>query len=151
ETLARLIYELKAIGVAASEEGGNALIDSPAVELIMSLVRLADHPGDSRSWFHVAASPLGAALGYGDYRSQARAAVLACEVRAALFNEGYGRCVEQWAHLLAPRTAQRDWYRLEQLVEAAYRYDSEASLRPHEFIELVESQRVADPTADPIR
>jgi ATP-dependent helicase/nuclease subunit A len=151
ETVARLIYELKAIGVAASEEGGNPLIDSAAVELILSLIRLADHPGDTRCWFHVAASPLGAALGYGDHRQQHLAARLAGEVRSELFHQGYGACVERWAILLAPSTAQRDWNRLEQLTEAAYRYDLEATLRPHEFIELVEAQRVADPTADPIR
>ena len=110
-----------------------------------------DHPGDSRCWFHVATSPLGAALGYGDYRKQDLASELAAEVRRKLFADGYGACVERWASMLGPCTARRDWSRLEQLTEAAFRYDSEATLRPREFIELVEAQRVADPTADRIR
>ena len=46
-TVAQLIYELRARGVPASEEGGNPLTDSPAVQLILSLFRLADHPGEA--------------------------------------------------------------------------------------------------------
>ena len=39
--VARLIYLLRSLGVEASEEGGNPLVDSPAVELLLSLLRLA--------------------------------------------------------------------------------------------------------------
>ncbi len=62
-TLARIIYELGLRGIEASEEGGNPLCDSPAVELILSLVTLADHPGHTAARFHVARSPLGPPLG----------------------------------------------------------------------------------------
>src|SRR4029077_682891 len=45
ETVARMIYELRRQHVDASEEGGGALTDSAAVELLLSLLTLSDHPG----------------------------------------------------------------------------------------------------------
>jgi ATP-dependent helicase/nuclease subunit A len=45
----------------------------------------------------------------------------------------------------------RELRRLGQLVEAAYRYDASATLRPAEFVTLVESERVEDPTTAAVR
>ena len=63
-TVKQLIYELRTRNVAASEEGGNPLTDSTAVQVILSLLRLADHPGDTIARFHVAQSPLAAHIDY---------------------------------------------------------------------------------------
>lgn len=57
-TVARLIYLLRARGVEVSQEGGNPLTDSAAVEVILSAIMLAEHPGDGRWWYHVQHSPL---------------------------------------------------------------------------------------------
>ena len=40
----QMMNELQRLGVPASEEGGNYLTDSAAVELILSLLHLTDHP-----------------------------------------------------------------------------------------------------------
>ena len=63
--IARLIYELRRpdIDIRASQESGNPLTDSPAVSAALSLLVLADHPGHTAAGFHVAASPLGKAVG----------------------------------------------------------------------------------------
>ena len=64
----RLIYALRRDhGIDASEEGGNPLTDSPAVQLLLSVLALADHPGDTAARFHVAHSPLAEPLGLTDY------------------------------------------------------------------------------------
>ena len=63
DSVARLIYELRQLDVPASEEGGNPLTDSAAVNVVLSALRLADHPGDTVARFHLANSPLGPALG----------------------------------------------------------------------------------------
>ena len=53
-----MIYELGKLGVSASEEGGNPITDSPAVEVILSLLTLSDHPGDGIAAFHIENCPL---------------------------------------------------------------------------------------------
>ena len=50
-TVARMIYLLRRQGILASEEGGNAIGDSAAVQLVVSLLQLADHPGDTIARF----------------------------------------------------------------------------------------------------
>jgi ATP-dependent exoDNAse (exonuclease V) beta subunit len=58
-----LIHRLRKKGIHASDEGGNPLTDSVAVLHALSLLHLADHPGDSAAAFHVATSPLGRKVG----------------------------------------------------------------------------------------
>lgn len=149
--VARVIYELRRMGIVASEEGGNPLTDSPAVSAVMSLLRLADHPGDSAARYHVARSPLGEVVGLTDFRDGERAAELATGVRRRLMAEGYGATLGGWAKSLAGACDRRDLNRLLQLAELGHQYDPRATLRTLDFVEFVESQRVADPTASPVR
>ncbi|MEX2176055.1 MAG: UvrD-helicase domain-containing protein, partial [Pirellulaceae bacterium] len=83
--VARMIYLLRQRDVPASEEGGNPLTDSPAVELVLSLLRLADHPGDSAARFHLAWSPLAEALELADHTDARAASKLARSIRR-IFN-----------------------------------------------------------------
>jgi ATP-dependent exoDNAse (exonuclease V) beta subunit len=52
---------------------------------------------------------------------------------------------------LAPSCNRRDLSRLLQLVELAYGYQPTASLRATDFVNYVSTERVSDPTADPVR
>jgi ATP-dependent exoDNAse (exonuclease V) beta subunit len=149
--VSQLIYELRRRRVPASEEGGNPLTDSAAVQLVLSLLKLADHPGDTVARFHVARSPLATPLAYPDHRDDARTLALARLVRVRLLHDGYGRALEQWAELLEPNCQRRDVSRLEQLVDLAYGYQPLATLRTSDFLRYVELERVADPTAADVR
>ncbi len=149
--VARIIYELRRLHVEASEEGGNPLSDSPAVELILSLLTLADHPGHTAARFRVAESPLGAAVGLTDWRDNAAASRLAREIRRSLVDDGYGRVVAGWARSLAPHCDARDQSRLEQLVEMAYDCEPSATLRADDFAAIVRATRVEDPRPSGVR
>ncbi|HTN77873.1 MAG TPA: UvrD-helicase domain-containing protein [Pirellulaceae bacterium] len=151
DAVRRTIFALRAIGIDASEEGGNPLSDSAAVELILSLLQLADHPGDSAARFHVAKSHLGQQLGYANYRDDDDTVRLAANIRRELQEQGYGPCVLKWAKLLGPHGSRRELSRLDQLVELAYRYDPKGSLRTSDFVTLVAHQKVSDPTTAPVR
>lgn len=151
DAVARLMFELQTLGVPASEEGGNLLIDSAAVRLILSLLHLADHAGDTVSRFHVAASRLGGRLGLSDFRDEAAAENLASQVRRELLTEGYGPCVARWASYLHDECGPRERSRLEQLIDVAFGFQSSATLRPRDFIETVRSVRIADPSRDVVR
>ncbi|HEX5447207.1 MAG TPA: UvrD-helicase domain-containing protein, partial [Pirellulales bacterium] len=149
--VARLIYELRNQEVEASEEGGNPLTDSPAVVAVLSLLRIADHPGDRVARFHVASSPLGAIVGFTDYAHEAAAQRLSLGIRQSLLTRGYGGTLYHWARRLAEACDERDSNRLLQLVELADRYQPDATLRARDFIALVETQRIEDPSRADVR
>ncbi|MFG0332254.1 MAG: UvrD-helicase domain-containing protein, partial [Maioricimonas sp. JB049] len=118
--VARTIFELRRLGVPASEEGGNPLTDSAAVQLMLSLIRLADHPWDTVARFHVARSPLGQRLGFVDHTDTTATVRLAEQVRSDLLQKGYGEALYHWAGMIAPVCGKRDRSRLDQLVQLGY-------------------------------
>jgi len=151
KAVARLIYELRLLGIDASEEGGNPLTDSPAVQVILSLLILADHPGDTTARFHLAASPLAQHVELTDYADSPAACRLAEIARRRLMVEGYGPVLDSWARKLAAVCDRRDVSRLEQLVEMGYGYEDRATTRPSDFVALVQQQKVEDPTSARVR
>jgi ATP-dependent exoDNAse (exonuclease V) beta subunit len=146
DTLARIIYELRKRGVEASEEGGNPLTDSAAVELVLSLLTLADHPGHTIAWFHVQNSPLREHLS-----SNEDADACAAKLRRELMAEGYGPFMQTWAKRIAPACDHRDLARLQQLVEMAFDYQARSTLRADDFVTWVREQRVPDPSSARVR
>jgi ATP-dependent helicase/nuclease subunit A len=151
DSVARLIYELCRLNVPASEEGGKQLTDSAAVHVVLSALRLADHPADTVARFHLANSPLGAALGCADYRDDSAARHASRVIRQRLMQDGYGATIQAWARTLAPLCNRRDLSRLEQLVDKGYGYDPSATLRAGEFVAYIEHERVADPMPADVR
>ena len=151
DAVATLIYELHRKGIAASEEGGNPLTDSPAVSVVLSLLTLADHPGDRAARFHVAQSPLGKSVGFTDFDNDRQADRLSLKVRQQLVTRGYGPTLYRWARDLAEHCDPRDTSRLLQLVELAYRFEPEAGLRTRDFVAFVEKQRVEAPSPVDVR
>jgi ATP-dependent exoDNAse (exonuclease V) beta subunit len=149
--VARLIYELRQRGIEASEEGGNPLSDSPAVELVLSLLALADHPGDTIARFHLANSPLARPLGIEDHQDTAAASRLSLAIRQSLLTAGYGPTVYEWTRQLAPSCDRRDLGRLLQLVELTYGYEARATARVDDFVALVRQQRVESPATADVR
>ncbi len=148
----RLIYELRETHhLFASQEGGNPLTDSPAVELVLSLLAMADHPGDTIARFHVAHSPLGKAIGFTDHADGAAAQRMATALRDSLLADGYGPTIYGWVKSLAPECGRRDVSRLLQLVEMAYTFDDGKIRRPDEFLRQARERSVEDPMAAPIR
>ena len=150
--VARLIYQLRTQHqVLASEEGGNPLTDSPAVQLILSLLRIADHPGDTAARFHLATSPLAKTVDFQQHDDDTAAVRVSLKLRESLLNRGYGKTVYQWVQELAPHCDGRDLNRLLQLVELAYGYENDATVRVDDFIRVVESRRVESPSTADVR
>ncbi|MDP7019357.1 MAG: UvrD-helicase domain-containing protein [Pirellulaceae bacterium] len=149
--VAQLIYELRQLDVAASEEGGNPLTDSVAVQVVLSLLRIGDHPGDTIARFHLQNSPIGEQVGLTDYRDDEQATELARRVRRRLLDDGYGPALHHWTSLLEPFCSERDQSRMRQLVEMAYQYEATATLRTTDFVRHIEAERVSDPTTASVR
>ncbi|AMV17707.1 UvrD-helicase domain-containing protein [Planctomyces sp. SH-PL14] len=150
-TVGRIVHKLQRRHVEASEEGGSPLTDSAAVQLVLSLFRLADHPGHAVARFHVAHSPLGPLYGFTDHDDDEGAERLATQLRTQLVDEGYSRTLYRIALELMPTCGPRDGRRLRQLVDQAAAFELQATLRPTDFVEYVETQKVQDPTEARIR
>ncbi|HET7273695.1 MAG TPA: 3'-5' exonuclease, partial [Longimicrobiaceae bacterium] len=139
------------LGVPASEEGGNPLTDSAAVASVLALFRLADHPGDTLARYHVANTPVGAAVKFTDYTDAAAASRLSHSFRQRLIDDGYGNTLAWLTPELQSACDTRERRRLSQLVELAFRFDPDATLRASDFVRRVEVERVEDPTTAAIR
>jgi ATP-dependent helicase/nuclease subunit A len=150
-TVARLMFELKRLGIRASEEGGNPLTDAAAVTSVLALLRLADHPGNTVARYHVAKTPVGAAFDYADHTDDAATLRLSHRIRQRLVDEGYGTVLADVAARVQHACDARELRRLGQLVELAYRYEGEATLRPSDFVEWVGARRVEDAVAAGVR
>jgi ATP-dependent exoDNAse (exonuclease V) beta subunit len=148
DVVARMIYELRRpqLGIEASEEGGHALTDSAAVELILSLLTLADHPGHTVAWFHLQNSPLKEHL-----QTFVNADSLAEQMRRQLVANGYGRVTYDWVNRLRPACNMRDLSRLQQLLDMAYAFQARSTLRADDFVAWVREKRAPDPTGDNVR
>jgi len=149
--IARMIHALRQLQVPASEEGGNPPTDSAAVQLIVSALRLADHPGDRIARFHLVHSPLGEVLGLTSSEDDKVAAAVSREIRRGLVELGYGAVFERWMEKLLPHVSARDARRLEQVTELAYRRHAQLTLRPGDFVRLLELTRMPDASLVDVR
>lgn len=118
---------------------------------MLSLLAIADHPGDTIARYHVANSPLGPIVGFSDYADADTARRLSLEIRRSLLERGYGASIYQWARELTPFCNPRELTRLMQLVSLAYRYEDHATEQAEDFIETVSATKVEDPSAADVR
>ncbi|QDV69358.1 Putative ATP-dependent DNA helicase YjcD [Rosistilla carotiformis] len=155
QTVGRMIYLLRELGLDVSQEGGNPLIDSAAVELVLSAIRIAEHPGDLRWRFHLANSPLAKSLELTSaidrkiaYRESLR---LSSELRDRLEHEGLVATVTELAKTLLPECGEADRLRLRQLIGLANQYARAPQSRWSAFVEMVTKRRVQRPREAQIR
>ena len=159
--IGELIFRLRQLGIPASEEGGNPLTDSAAVEIVLATLKLADAPGDSLARFRVSNSPLGQhfeiepqdATNQSTCQQQAIAA--SKRIRRELVGQGYGAYIETLARILAPECTARESTRLQQLVQVAYSTEANGmdwELRPGRFVSFIrDDYKAVEPSSAQIR
>jgi ATP-dependent exoDNAse (exonuclease V) beta subunit len=150
-TVARLVHELTALGVPASEEGGTAPTDSPAVLAVLAMLQFASHPACTVSRFHVSQSPLGAVVGLTDWQDDRLAGRVAARLREKLVDEGYGPFLQSISEAIRSQCSARDRLRMSQLVSAGWQFDATGSLNPCDFIRLLENSRFQKKRKAPVR
>jgi len=138
--VAELIYLLETAGLEVSQEGGNPLTDSAAVEMVLSALMMAEHPGDRRWEFHLTGGPLSKIEGFN-----------ANWVRRHVDEYGLPETIEMLASHLAPCCDERETLRLKQLAYLAIDYDLHTSPRLRDFVRLVREKRVDRPRPAPVR
>jgi ATP-dependent exoDNAse (exonuclease V) beta subunit len=138
--VAEMIYLLEQMKVDVSQEGGNPLTDSAAVEIILSSLMMAEHPLDKRWSLHANSTPLIEIQGFGpDW------------VRSMTDEYGIAETVEFLASRLAPICDERDTMRLKQLTRLAIQYATNPAPRLRDFVRMVREKRVERPQTAPVR
>lgn len=151
QTVGRLIYMLQKRGVSVSQEGGNPLTDSGAVELLLSALMLAEHPGDGRWWYHIRHSPLAHAPLFQGLRGAEEGLLAASAVRGLVQREGLVWALRAMGDSLAPHCDAADSLRMRQLLGLAQQFEHNPQPRLRDFVELVQLQRVEKPQPAQVR
>jgi ATP-dependent exoDNAse (exonuclease V) beta subunit len=138
--VAEMIYLLEKLKVDVSQEGGNPLTDSAAVEVILSSLMMAEHPSDGRWELHTSSTPLADIENYGPDL-----------IRSLTDELGIAETVEFLASRLAPECDDRDSMRLKQLTRLAIQYETNPAPRLRDFVRLVRTKRVERPQAARVR
>lgn len=123
QNIARMVAALRERGIDASEEGGNPLVDSPAVGRLVALLELIEHPGDSTMRFAVAHSPLpqiARSIGGfpdGDWQDSQVARAISDTLRRRIHERGITEAIAPLAEGLAQICSPEDRVRIRQMME----------------------------------
>ena len=148
--LVRVAAALRSRGVEVSEEGGQPLTDSAAVLLLVSLLKLTNHPGDTLARFHVSKSPLASPTGLQRHDDDDAAAALSQQLRASLATTPLAEVIREWVRPLIASCGPRDLSRLRQLVALAREHETTGPLDVDEFLRLVERSERGEATDVPV-
>jgi ATP-dependent exoDNAse (exonuclease V) beta subunit len=148
DEVGQMIDLLKKFDLDVSQEGGNPLTDSAAVEVILSLLTIADHPGNSVALFHVRNSPIAGKL---PANWLATAGELSYRLRQDLVDHGLGWFLNHYCGLLAEACNQRDQQRLRQLIQLGFSFPLADHSRVLAFVDYIRTEKVALPQPAQIR
>ena len=147
DSVAEMIAELSRRGLDVSQEGGNPLTDSAAVELVLSALMAAEHPGDRRWAFHVSQTELCT----GEFGGDRDATWTPARVRRMIADDGLAAAVRTLADAIADGLGENDLLRLKQLVALALNFERRGAPRIGHFVDYVRTERVSRSRPAPIR
>jgi ATP-dependent exoDNAse (exonuclease V) beta subunit len=149
----QLIHRLRKQGIDARGEGGNELTDARAVLAYISLLHLADFPGDTAAAFHVATSPFGTYVGLPIDAKDVERGVLARQLRLDLADLQLGEFTRRLAVQVAADPSWTAWdkARFAQLLDLAHAFESNGEGRTSAFVDHLRSQRVEAPGGAGVR
>ncbi|MGH7242942.1 MAG: UvrD-helicase domain-containing protein [Phycisphaerales bacterium] len=147
DAIPRMIHRLKKVDILASQERGHPLMDDACVSAVVSLLQLAEHPGDSASQFHVAKTSLAKVVGMTSALEASVGERVASETRARIARDGLSGLIAFLRSVLGPELTARAAARMEHLERLAGDFDGRPGGRIPEFIRLVQETSVVDPSA----
>jgi len=146
EALEPIVAALRQAGLPVSQEGHNPVTASPAVQMILNVLRVADHPTDSAAALRVATSPLKNSVDrmvrdpVDDEAQYLRE--LSYQLRRRLLNRGYGDVIRELANDLAPHVPAEEHFWLEKLIEISSLYDDRPTARVRDFLTWLDHREV---------
>lgn len=149
--IATLIHLLGLKGIEASAEGGNPLTDSMPVATALSLIHLADHPGDTMALFQVAMTPMGVVVGIEDPLDADAGQLVSARMRRRLARRGYAGTLRWIMLACASSMDRRGLARFEQLIDLAQDFDRARNRTPCAFVSLAQAARVESSSRKTVR
>ena len=155
--VANMFFHLDRCGVNVSQEGGNPLTDSAAVQVVLSALMWAEHPGDRRWEFHVRSTPLQERLTNAGVHSELAANETSPIsspdfIRRMAEERGLTETIEFLADALASHCDRQDTIRLRQLTYLAMEYQhNHLAPRLRDFVRMVRQKRIERPQVAPVR
>ncbi|MGB9687804.1 UvrD-helicase domain-containing protein, partial [Thermogutta sp.] len=152
-----IVAALRGAGFEVSQEGRNPVTTAVSVQLVLNVLRIADHPGDTAAAFRLGHSPLASLLDWNEFPQWdaptrlEKSLETSHRLRERLLDEGYGKVIREFANAISEHTPREEHLWLEKLVELAHLYDKQRTLRADDFIRWLEHQQVADPQLTRIR
>jgi len=131
-------------------EGNATILDNPVVALLLSLIHLAAHPGDTFALRHLQMSPL---LQTDEFR-KCSGPNFATSLLADLHAHGFRHVLNHWGEVLKEgcRLSPFSCGRLEELLDAAAEFDATGSRDCNSFLHYVERHQVQEQaTASAVR
>jgi len=127
-------------GLPVANEGVAAILDNPAVNVLIALTRWAAHPGDTRAAQHLRMSPLAA------HSSLSSPAPLLREIQ----EDGFQRFFRHWRAALeqAQPLHAHEQRRLDELLIAAGAFDDTRAREVDAFLRYIEAYQTHEPTAE---
>ncbi len=134
---------LRSRRIPAVWEGDSGIADNPVVAGFLSLLRVAEHPGDTFAWEHLRMTPF---REFCDSPSQTLKGGLALEVLRDIYDHGFAFLVEKWEERLSTVvTLDRfSCSRLQEMLSAAQEFDRTGNKSCLDFVFFVESFKVSD-------
>jgi ATP-dependent helicase/nuclease subunit A len=133
-------------GLAVVHEGHSAIMDSPVVSVLLSLVKFAAHPGDTMAWYHLLMSPLKDCF----LERQANREFLSIELLEEIRLEGFREFLRTWGQRLN-RAAPLDDFgkkRWKDLVNAAGLFDQSHEHDADSFLYFMEHYTIYESTSE---
>lgn len=120
--------------IAVSLEGSSRIADNPAVAVLLAVLTLAEHPGDTFAKKLLQMSPLAMAVGSGK------------SSRASIQERGFHPTLAEWAHALqsAVSLTAYEEMRVAELLDLAAQADRQSSREIDRFVEYIREAAVED-------
>jgi ATP-dependent exoDNAse (exonuclease V) beta subunit len=128
-------------GIRTALEGTVSLCDSDMVKALISLIALAQHPGDTFAWQHVCMTPLGEL--FGD--RTAAAMRMLDDIHERGFACAIGRVLDEYNARYPGEINAFSRQRAGELISAAQRFDETGSRNCLDFIDFVRAYRIPAP------
>ncbi len=126
-------------GLEVYQEGKNRILDTCPAALLVSLFRLAIHPGDTLSRGHIEMSPLAQEVGAAPQAWRS----LPLRVQREVADHGFAGCIAIWRRALeaSAHLTEYERHRLDDVETAALHYDAGGDRDPAGFIRFLEDYR----------
>ncbi|MBT3194400.1 MAG: UvrD-helicase domain-containing protein [Verrucomicrobia bacterium] len=126
-------------GIPIVHEGNTTILDNPVVALLLALLQVASHPGDTFAWKHIQMSPLPAALVQSP-------GALSLDMLKTVHTHGFQAAIRHWATILDSQRPLDEFgnSRLEDLIEAAASFDETGSRDVDAFLRFAEAHQVKE-------